>query len=330
MKRLDKGALYTISDLEKRLGTQRFPDFVEACEQGFLAKVQAIGEEVLARKKLDFLFLSGPTSSGKTTFSKRFSEYLSARGKQTHVISLDDYYQLEDLAYDAEGRPDYERIETMDLALLQEHLEALARGDVVSLPRFDFKTVSRSFPAERQLKLEAEDVVLIEGLHALAENLRQNLDPARFYGMFIMPNASLLSDRRTLSRDDLRTLRRISRDVTKRGNPALSTVDYWPMIRKNEEDFVPRYLPRADAYINSALAYEFCVIAPQAKRELEGSIADYMAGRLAPARFVKEGLFYANLNRAIQEAKRLAYACELIPQVDASLVPAGSILREFI
>lgn len=330
MATFDNMKIVTLQDLENNLGTERFPAFMMECEREFKRQVDAISKRVIEDHSIRMIFLSGPTSSGKTTFSTLFTQNLVDSGRRTYLISLDDYYFTEPLEYDEAGRPDYESINTLELDLLFEHLKQLQNGEEVNIPTFDFKNRARLYEEHKKFRLEEGDVVMIEGLHALSEQLFNDQNRHESLGIFIMPYMRFLHDSKVLDSKDIRMLRRISRDVFHRGSPAMSTIDYWPMISSAEREFVPEYLAAADYYVNSALPYEFCVIVPKAQRVLSESIEQYHQGELPPSTNVKPGLFYADLNRAFKEAKRLIKACEMIPEVDSSIVPADSILQEFI
>ncbi|NLM19744.1 MAG: hypothetical protein GX217_06955 [Clostridiaceae bacterium] len=330
MAELGKIKLITIGDLERKLGSTRFLRFVEECEQGFKAQVQEIADYVLAHQDISFVFLSGPTSSGKTTFSTLFSRNLTENGKRTHLISMDDYYSTKSPIYDEQGRPDYESIDALDLELLHDDLQSLEKMQTVNIPTFDFKSRSRILEEHKIINPQPGDTYMIEGLHGLSDELRKDLAKERLVGIFIMPYASLLADNRMLDHVDMRILRRLSRDVFHRGATALSTIDFWPMIAKAEKEFVPIYLKSADFYVNSALEYEYSVIVPKAREQLKISINQYMEGELPPSNNVKAGIFYADLNLAIKQAKRLIRVCNKIPRVDPIVVPPDSILQEFV
>lgn len=321
---------YSLDYLEAQLGGSRFPRFVQECEAGFQAQVDQVLAAVKERPQLDFIFISGPTSSGKTTFTNRLRQKLEGIARSSQLISLDDYYYEFYHEYDEMGRPDMESIDTLELSLLHSHLVQLAEGQEVIIPRFDFTERKRIYQPSQAMRLAAEDIILVEGLHALNAAVLQDLKPEQYLGIFIMPYAQFMHDKRTLAPQDMRKLRRCSRDVNQRGSSALATLDYWPAIQREEENSILAYLERADFYINSALAYEFTVIAPAAHRALQASLDQYLAGTLEPSDNVKPGLFYADLNSAIQEARRLSKVCELLPAVADSVVPEDSILQEFI
>lgn len=331
MAQLTQMRIVSIEDLEENLGVQRLPSFIERCENDFLLRTRQIASRIAADPGIKAVFVSGPTSSGKTTFSARLTQALAEMGCRTHLVSMDDYYHVSEIRFDEAGRPDFESIETLDTELMLTHLSDLFKGNHVSLPLFDFITRQRQWPQDRLLRLEERDLVIIEGLHGLSEMISGQLDHHQYYGIFIMPWCSLLDGRQLLGSRDLRMMRRISRDVMHRGSTALSTIDYWPMIEKNEQSFIPPYLARADEYINSCLPYEFCVVAPMAAREIRVSL-DLHTNRKLPASIYLQGreTHYADLEAALEEARCLLNACEKIPELDRSVVPAHSILNEFV
>lgn len=330
MAQLGQPHILDIKYLESRLGEKKFKDFIKECEDNFKTQVEEILEKAMSMPDLKAVFLSGPTSSGKTTFSGHFTRGLSMRGKKTTLISLDDYYYERALSYDEEGRPDYESASGLELSLLAEHIQAVNEGKEVALPVFDFKQRKRIYPPEKHIKLGKNEVIMVEGLHALSHEVCGSFDSDKILKLFIMPNSRLYSDNRMLNRSDLRKLRRINRDVFHRNTSALATLDFWPIIKKTEDQTIMKYLDTADYYINSALDYEYCILAPLAEKQLNISIEQYMQGELPPSPNVKPGLFYANLNAAIKDAKRLLRNVKSIPYVSAKVVPEDSILKEFV
>ncbi len=320
----------TVDDLEGNLGAAKFREFVSKSEAFFVDQVTEIANHILSHPSIRAIFISGPTSSGKTTSTKLMTRRLTDAGLQAHHLELDDYYRPAELRYDKDGRPDFESIDTIDLELLGSDLERLFAGEEVAIPTFDFKVRERRFDPEKRLKLTANDVLLVEGLHGLSDIVMNKVPRERRLSYFIMPHARVLSDRRMLSGSDIRILRRISRDVRKRATTAIDTIDYWPMIDQSERDFIPRYLEAADFYINSVLMYEFAVIAPMARAEIEKSLDLFFQGDLPPSRYVINGAEHSDLKRAVKEAVRLSYVCEQLPTADPSFVPEDSILQEFI
>lgn len=322
--------LYSLDDLEAELGAKRFPDFVARSEASFKAQVNQVISELLRRESLEMVFISGPTSSGKTTFTNHLVRSLTQQGRTACLLSIDDYYFEQPTEYDAWGRPDMESVDTIDMAYLRQDLSILAQGGEIVMPVFDFKERRRHILPERTCRLEPGEVLLVEGLHALSDEVIGKLDPETYLTVFIMPYAQFIEDKRSLSPEDLRKLRRISRDVNYRRATALSTLDYWPAIAKEEAATITAYLGRADFYINSFLPYELVVIAPAANRAIQDSLALYEQGTLPPSDNVRPGVYYADLEAAVTDAKRLSQVAELLPSVDSSVIPEDSILQEFI
>lgn len=331
MAELTNMRIISLEELEENLGVNRLPSFIESCESDFVKRTESIAARIAGCPDIKAVFVSGPTSSGKTTFSKRLAAALTRAGVNTHLVSMDDYYQLKEISYDEWGRPDFESLATLDVELMLEQLSDLFAGKPVSLPEFDFVSRSRRWPQDRLIKLGARELVIVEGLHGLSPLVSGQLDHHQYFGIFIMPWCSFLDGRQLLGSRDVRVLRRISRDVMHRGSTAMSTIDYWPMIEKTEQAFVPDYLARADEYVNSCLPYEFCIVAPLAAKEISRSLDQYDNNSLPSSIYLRGSHgHYADLKSAIDEAKYLLAASERIPQVDRSVVPIESILNEFV
>ena len=320
----------SLEELETHLGVRKFPAYVRHCEQQFFNQLNHTMQAVLNLPSVHSIFVSGPTASGKTTFSHRLARLLSDAGRPTRVLSLDDYYRTGPVSFDDAGRPDYESIEMLDTDALVSDLMALFAGQTVSLPTFDFVNRARIFEPEKVVTLHQKDLLIIEGLHGLSDQIIGHLPGREVFGVFIMPWCSFLDGRQLLGSRDLRMLRRISRDVLHRGSTALSTIDYWPMIDHTERQFFPTYLARADRYINSCLSYEFCIIPPLASSRIQESLDQHDQGILAGSIYLTDRDGYADLPTALQEADELLSACERLPAADPSVIPQESILQEFI
>ncbi len=330
MAELSDLIVLSIEDLEKNLGRAKFRDFVCQSEAHFTRQVEAIADYILHHRDVRAIFVSGPTSSGKTTSSKLMSKRLTEAGLRTFHLELDDYYRPEKLRHDDQGRPDFESIDTIDLEVLGQDLERLFQNQEVAIPTFDFKTRQRHYLPGKTIQLTEGDVLLVEGLHGLSDVIMDKLPKARRVSYFILPHARVLSDTRMLSGSDIRILRRISRDVRHRGATAIDTIDYWPMIDRAESDFIPSYLAAADFYVNSILSYEFMVIGPMARIEIERSLDRFYKGQLPPSSYTNNPSGHSYLKRPIREANRLSHVCAQLPAVDPSFGPDESILQEFL
>jgi uridine kinase len=323
----------SIDDLEDMLGVFGLPDFIGKAESRFVRQTAEVADDVIAHPDIKVVFVSGPTSSGKTTFTDRLVSQLEKRGRSAIRLSLDDYYSLNALSYDEEGRPDFESVETLDMRLASMDLARLVSGDAVVTPTFDFKIRQRVESDKPALSIGKNGVVVVEGLHGLCEETTGSFSKDQYLGIFIMPYASVMSDRRLLDSDDLRMLRRIVRDVRHRGAHALTTIDYWPMIQNSEQAYYRDYLTKADYHINSFLAYEPLVIAALAKNDIEEALSAYEQNRLAPSVFMEKSNLkkdFANLEKAVAKARMLESWLSLIPQAKEKFVPKTSILNEFL
>lgn len=184
-----------------------------------------------------------------------------------------------------------------------------------------------------QVLLEKDGILLVEGLHGLSPEVSGLIPRERWIGIFIMPWGDVVSDRRLIESQQVRLLRRIVRDVRHRGAHALATIDYWPMILSSELMYFSEYLTRADFYVNSLLAYESMVIAPLARKDILAALDRYESNSLEPSVFLNRTeprKSYANLDVALAMARRLAHDLERIPSIDPVIVPANSILNEFL
>lgn len=323
----------SIDDLEDMLGVFGLPDFIAKAESRFVRQTEEIAAEVACKPQIKVVFVSGPTSSGKTTFTDRLVSKLEAHGKKAIRLSLDDYYSLNALSFDDEGRPDFESAETLDLRLASIDLARLVSGDEVKTPVFDFKTRTRVESDQPPLSIGTDGIVVVEGLHGLCEETTASFDKSQYLGVFIMPYASVMADSRLLDSDDLRMMRRIVRDVRHRGAHALTTIDYWPMIQQSEQVYYRDYLTRADYHVNSFLAYEPLVIAALAKRDINEALAAYEQGLLAPSVFMERSNVkkdFANIEKAVAKARMLSGWLEQIPRARETFVPKTSILNEFL
>ncbi len=331
MAKLDHMVRTSVEDLELSLGTKRLDHYVHECEEAFLARVDAIASRIAGDPRIQAVFISGPTASGKTTFNDRLAGALQLHGRATVKISLDDYYLYgqEGVPTDAQGRPDYESTATLDLELMSRQIAELLAGGEAVVPLFDFTRRVRVEEGGRTVRIPPSGVLLVEGLHGMSRTVTGGVPRESRLGIFIMPYGSLVGDRQLLDLRDMRMLRRICRDVRHRSASAIETLDYWPMIDASETTVFSQYLEDADEYVNSAMPYEFCVVDPLAAGHLRTSLDDLEAGRLKGSWFLGRSTF-ADLPRARAEARRLVEAIAHVPRADPRFVPDSSILIEFI
>ncbi|MCQ2482443.1 MAG: Flp pilus assembly complex ATPase component TadA [Clostridia bacterium] len=323
-----------VEELEENLGEAKLHEFIKASEANFVAAVDEIVDEVLSDSEKRVIFISGPTSSGKTTFTMHLSDNLKQRGRQAHFISLDDYYVIRDLRFDRDGRPDFETIDALDVDRAADDISRILKGEKVCTPYFDFnirKSLEKD-PSEA-IQLESDGILVVEGLHGLSSRFTSSLNRASYAKVFIMPYGNVYADNKLFDSNDIRLLRRIVRDYRHRNAHALATIDYWPLIKKSEEKYYDEYLANADYHINSFLSYESLIIAPLAKHDIKEALEQFAAKRIVPSVFMSNSntnKAFANLSDALKQANDLLEKLDWIPVVNPKFVPDDSILNEFI
>lgn len=324
----------SVEELEENLGDQRLLDFIKEAEETFVNSVDTIVNEVLSDSKKRVIFISGPTSSGKTTFTMHLKENLKRRGREAFFISLDDYYVLTGLKFDSCGRPDFERIESLDIDQAASDIVRILNGEKVCPPIFDFNIRQRvQRDMSEAIELKGDAILVIEGLHGMSETFSNLMDRDSYAKIFIMPYGNVYADKKIMDSNDIRMLRRIVRDANHRNAHALATIDYWPLIKKSEEKYYEEYLSNADYHINSFLAYESLIIAPLAIEEIKKALDSLSNKTIKPSVFMSNSNTnkpFADLSEALKTADSLLRKLDTIPVVNSNFVPEESILKEFI
>lgn len=335
MAELGKMKMFDLDELETHLGEKEILRFARDCEADFMKRLREIAFDAAWNEDLRVIFVSGPTSSGKTTFTQRLASALHSCGRKTVMLSMDDYYRPEVYVAAANGLPNFESIQNLDLEGMGSDLRLLLDGQVCRLPSFDLRLRRRVRDPNKTLRLPKNGLLLVEGLHGLHESLHARLRREEYFGVFIMPYACLLNAGCALNPEDERVLRRLSRDYHHRGANPLSTLDYWPVIHDSEKEVFDEYIARADVFMNSILPYEYFLIPGMAGGYLEADLKLYAEDALPTSVFVKHGRGfgdkkYADLEGTVAEAKRLLKICRSLPSIDARYVPEISLLNEFI
>ena len=229
---------------------------VEALQE---RRIAAVADDIQARGNR-IVLLAGPSSSGKTTTCKRLAVQLGACGLRPQMISLDDYFlSREDTPRDENGDYDFECLQALDVPFFNEQLTSLLHGEKVQLPSFDFHTGQRK--GGRELQLKSNDVLIIEGIHALNPALTPTIPQEEKYHLYVSALTTIkLDEKREISTSDNRLLRRIIRDHKFRGYSASETINRWPSVRAGEEKWIFPFQENCDRMINSALLYELAVL----------------------------------------------------------------------
>ena len=308
------------------LGIGTVGDFNKACNAGYATelinvsealqekRISQIADEILHRSQkgqpVKLILISGPSSSGKTTFSKRLSVQLMANGLRPYPISLDDYFvDREDTPKDENGNYDYESLYALDLDFFNQQLQALLKGEEVELPRFNFTTGKREWSGKR-LKVDDNMILILEGIHALNPELTTHIPTESKFKIYVSALTTILLDNHNyIPTTDNRLLRRIIRDYKYRGYSAEDTISRWPSVRAGEDKWIFPYQENADVMFNSALLFELAIIKDYAEPIL----------RKVP-----------NNRPEYSEAYRLRKFLEYFVPLQDKELPPTSLLREFL
>ena len=301
-----------VGELNALIAKRKVPEYIRIAEAHQARKMADIANQIYEKhEKIKMVLIAGPSSSGKTTSAKRLEIELMVCGLKPIAISLDDYYRgIENTPRDEKGEPDYECLEAIDVPYLNEQLQALYRGEEITLPVYDFKTSIRTNNAGRKIKLESNNILIVEGIHGLNDALTCSIDRGTKFKVYISALTQLnLDDHNRIPTSDNRLLRRMVRDSQFRGMDAAGTIKMWPKVQAGERKYIFPFQNSSDAAFNSALDYEL-------------SVLKYYADPLLRA--VKPGrIEYA-------EAVRLLAFLENFTPIQPQYVPGTSILREFI
>lgn len=284
--------------------------FISECSQAYRLRVCEVADRIFADKNRKIVMLAGPSSSGKTTTAKFLSEEINRLGGKAYTVSLDDFYLPRGTSYplDENGKPDFECVEALDTELLHSSLRSLAEKGKAVLPVFDFKTGDRINNA-KTIVLDENDVIIVEGLHALNPVITDTLDESKLLKIYISVSSRIYdNDGNVLfSKRDLRFIRRMVRDYHFRSTPVERSFEIWESVMRGEDRYLFPFEERADIKINSFHPCEPCVFSEKA------------IGLLS----------MANLGEFKEKADLLIYKLGLFKKTDYSLLPADSLLREF-
>ena len=273
-------------------------------------QIGEIAKQIADRPEVKFVLIAGPSSSGKTTFSHRLSIQLRVGGMHPHPIAVDNYFlDREKTPKDENGNYNFECIEAIDVKQFNDDMLALLAGEEVYLPVFFFKTGKRDYSSTPK-KLNAQDILVIEGIHCLNPLLTESLNNDNKFKIYISALTQLnIDEHNRIPSTDGRLIRRIVRDARTRGTSAKNTIAMWPSVRKGEEQYIFPYQEQADVMFNSSLLYELAVLKQYVEPLLFGM------GKDCPE---------------YVEAKRLLKFFDYFVGIGSESVPTNSLLREFI
>lgn len=284
--------------------------FVNECAQNYEQRINTAVKNILDNKNIDIVMLAGPSSSGKTTTANKLAQGIIKNGKQAYIISLDDfYYNRDEIAINKDGLPDFENVNALDIPLIRQTFKSLIEKRAAVLPVFNFNTGRREEQG-KLIKLSENDVVIVEGIHALNPIFTQGVEANHIYKIYISVSSRLTKDGKVLmTKRNIRFVRRMIRDYHFRSSPVEHTYFLWGGVRKGEDRFIFPFKGQANEFINSMHPFEICLFRNEAV-ELLGHIDE-------------DSLYF-------DEMQRLKEAVEQFEPIDEALIGKDSLLREFI
>lgn len=300
-----------ISDLNNAAHNGEAERLIKVSEALHEKKMAQIADQITEKRdEVRIVLISGPSSSGKTTFSKRLAVQLLVNGMKPLNLSLDNYFVDRDKTpLDKNGEYDFEALGALDVELFNQHLIALMKGEEVELPRFSFETGKRYYNGEK-LRMKKDNILIVEGIHGLNPQLTPLVDSKAKFKIYVSALTNInIDDQTRIPTTDNRLIRRIIRDYRYRRYSALDTISRWDSVRRGEEEHIFPYQEEADVMFNSALLYELAVLKP----------------------FAEPVLLEVQPNRPeYSEANRLLKFFSYFKPIQARDIPPTSILREFL
>lgn len=301
----------TLGSLNEKVLNKEIGELIRVNEALHHKDIAKIAQDISNNEKIKLVTIAGPSSSGKTTFSKRLYIHLRANGMNPIVISLDNYYIGRAIVpLDENGQKDFETIEALDLKLLNQNLKDLVNGKEAEIPEYNFITGEREAVGTIMKVPEKNGIIIIEGIHGLNERLTNEIPRENKFKIYISCLTQLNIDRHNrISTSDVREIRRLVRDSLSREEKGEGTLAMWNSVRRGEEKHIFPYQEEADAIFNSNLVYELGVLKSYALRELI---------KIKPS------------SPHYEEAKRLMRFLYCFVDIKVDLIPDDSILKEFI
>ncbi|MHB8034392.1 AAA family ATPase [Clostridium botulinum] len=306
-KILDVGDVGALND---KVVYGEIKDIIRVSEALHEKKIANIADMIYDKENIKMVLISGPSSSGKTTFANRLGIQLRVNALIPVPISLDNYFvNREDTPKDENGDYDFESIDALDIDLFNEDLKHILNGEEVQIPTFNFKKGKREYDGKK-IKLPKSGILIVEGIHGLNPILTREIPDKNKFKIYISALTQLnIDNHNRVSTTDVRIIRRLVRDYLSRGYKGEETLKMWPSIKRGEDRNIFVFQENADVMFNSTIVYELCILKKYALAELnkidKNSTVHY-------------------------EATRLKSFLNFFKEVDMNLVPGNSILREFI
>ncbi len=307
----DKIGIKNAADLNEVVSNGKYNDLIRLSETYYNNQLSRIAETIFENKNnIKLVLIAGPSSAGKTTTSKKLETYLESKGITTHQISIDDYFLDRSKTPVLEnGELDTESLNAVDVTLFNKHLTKLFEGEKVELPEYNFVLGKREYRG-KTLQLKENDVIIIEGLHALNEDLTISIERSHKFKVYINALTQLnIDNHNRIHTSDTRKLRRIVRDNKYRNYSAADTLNMWKNIREGEEKYIFPYQDDADVILNSALVYELGILKTYAEPLL---------------------FSVTETDPMYSEALRLINFLRNFLPIPSDYIPQDSVLREFI
>jgi uridine kinase len=284
-------------------------ELIDICENNHITQLKELADKINQRKDVRLIAIAGPSSSGKTTFSLRLEEALMEHNINPLMISIDNYYlPVEQAPLDEHGKPDLEHVDSLDIDLFNQNMLDLIAGKEVELPIFDFMLRKRKY--KKPFKISSNRPIVIEGIHALNDQLSQAIPNNQKFKIYISPFTQINIDyNNPINLTDLRLLRRIVRDLQFRNTSPEETLDMWPSVRRGEYRWIYPHIEKSDYIYNSELSYEYAILKQYAEDALNTIDRE---------------------SRHFIQANRLLKFLKYFSTIDSKLVPEYSLLREFI
>ena len=306
----EKLGVITVSDLNERIINGTVEELIRVSEDMQERKLNEIVENITKNENVKLILISGPSSSGKTTFAKRLGMKLKSYNVEPIAISMDNYFKERvDTPKLENGEYDFETVEALDLELFNAHIQKLLTGETISMPEFNFITGKKEYN-DNIIKLNENSVIILEGIHALNPIVTKNIAEEMKYKIYIAPMTTLnMDDFSKVSTTDTRMLRRMVRDFETRGHSVDKTLKMWENLTRGEKLYIYPFIKEADAVFNTSLIYEVAAMSVYAKPLLLQIKTD---------------------SKIYSEARRLYNFLTNFLPIDEREIPKNSLLREFI